>query len=395
MNIRILHVVGDSRFGGASLGIIRLARFWKSLHWEVEVLATDPEFCRIAQLEGVHVNGLDCIWREIRPWRDLQGLWKLFRYLRGSDYTIVHTHTTKAGFVGRIAAWMAGVPVILHTAHGFAFHEASARWKIQFYCLLERMASWDCQRVIMVSRFHEQWGRQLRIAASEKIIAIPNGIPETPRVDRITTETIRRRWGASAGQIVLFTPGRLAPEKGLEDVIDAVALLKPGFSGRLLLVIAGEGVLRPGLEQRVKERGLRPEVRFLGFQSNVPELLAASDIVVLPTWREGLSIALLEAMAQGCAIVTTTIGSNLEATGEGAGALLVPPMQPRELAAAIGRLAVDRVLCEALGASARKLYLRHYTHGRMLDGYHKLYVQLLKELQSARSVSPVLSSLDR
>ncbi|MCC6366066.1 MAG: glycosyltransferase family 4 protein [Bryobacterales bacterium] len=395
MRVRILHVVGDSKLGGASFGIIRLARFWQTLNWEVDVLATDPQFCSTAAAAGVPVIPVDVIWREIRPWADLKGLWKLYRFLRSHRYTVVHTHTTKAGFVGRIAARMANVPVVIHTVHGLAFHEGSPRVKILFYTALERIASWGCQKVIAVSHFHEHWGRRLGIAASEKIRAIPNGIPDSRGSCCEDRQRVRERWNVSEGQTVLLTPGRLAPEKGLEDLLNALAQLSPDLRQRLVLLIAGEGELRPKLEQMAEDAGLSKQVRFTGFQENIPELLAASEIVVLPTWREGLSIALLEAMCQGCAIITTAIGSNREATNEGEGALLVAPKQPAQLAAAITKLADDDALRGQLGMSARRIYEQRYTQERMLAGYHELYLESLKELSSAQTISPVLSSTNR
>lgn len=395
MEGRILHVVGDSKLGGASLGIIRLARFWQTLGWGVDVLATDPQFGRALAAAGIPVIPADVIWREIRPWADLKGLWKLYRVLRSHRYTVVHTHTTKAGFVGRIAAGLADVPLVIHTVHGLAFHESSPRMKILSYTILERVASWGCQHVITVSHFHEQWGRRLGIAARKKIRAIPNGIPDRRISVSRDRQKIRDRWNVREEQTVLLTPDRLAPEKGLEDLLEALGQLPPELRQRLVLLIVGEGELRPDLERMAQDAGLGEQVRFTGFQENIPELLAACDIVVFPTWREGLSIALLEAMCQGCAIITTAIGSNREATGDGEGALLVSPGQPVQLAAAITTLSNDEVLREQLGISARRIYEQRYTQERMLEGYHRLYAESLKELSNAQTLSPVLSSIDR
>jgi glycosyltransferase involved in cell wall biosynthesis len=387
--------VGDSKLGGASFGIIRLARFWQSLNWEVDILATDPQFCSAATSAGVPVIPVDVIWREIRPWADFKGLWKLYRFLRSHRYTVVHTHTTKAGFVGRIAAWMANIPVVIHTVHGLAFHESSPRAKILFYTVLERIASWGCHHVVAVSHFHEWWGKQLGIAASEKIRSIPNGIPDTKDSICHDRQKVRDRWNIREEQTLLLTPGRLAPEKGLEDLLEALGQVSPELRKRLVLVIAGEGELRPKLERMVEDAGLSQQVCFAGFQENIPELLAASDIVVFPTWREGLSIALLEAMCQGCAIITTDIGSNREATNEGECALLVPPKQPARLAAAITKLAEDEALRGRLGMPARRIYEQRYTLERMLAGYHRLYLESLKDLSSAQTISPLLSSTNR
>jgi glycosyltransferase involved in cell wall biosynthesis len=361
----------------------------------VEILSTDEELQRVAESEGVRVLPLDVIWREIRPWKDLMGLYRLYRHLRANRYTFVHTHTSKAGFIGRIAAELAGVPIVVHTAHGFAFHESSPRWKILFYTALERLASLGCRRVVAVSRFHEQWGKRLGIAAAEKIVAIPNGIPAPPPVSLEQALAIRRKWNIQTGEVVVMTPGRLAPEKGLEDMIDAVSALPQAMLERIRVVIAGEGVLRAALERRITSLGLKERIELIGFQQNVPALLAAADIVLLPTWREGLSIALLEAMSQGCAIITTSIGSNLEATEHGAAALVVPPKQPALLADAICELVNNPSRRESLRRRARGIYAEKYTQDRMLSGYHKLYTGLLKEIEGAQSVSPVLSSSHR
>ena len=395
MRIKILHVVGDSKFGGASYGILRLARHWKSQSWAVQILSTDADLQRLAESEGVEVLPIDVIWRATRPLKDLWGLWKLYRFLRVSEYTLVHTHTTKASFIGRLAATLAGVPVIIHTAHGFAFHEGSPWWKKLACTVLDRIASIGCKKVIAVSHFHRQWGTRLGIADSRKIIAIPNGIPDPAKCDASEIARVRSHWGVKPGQTVILTPGRLAPEKGLEDLIDAVAQLDPNVRSNLLVLIAGDGALYESLHARISRLKLNDHIRLLGFQNNVSSLLCAADLIVLPTWREGLSIALLEAMAQGCAIVTTTIGSNLEVTRNGEGASLVAPGATRQLAGEIARLAANQKVRQELGCRAREIYLSHYTLDRTLHEYHKLYKELFEEFDHAQSVSPLLSSTHR
>lgn len=396
--VRILHVVGDSKFGGASLGILRLAKFWKSLGWSVEILSTDEALSDHARREGVKLLPLDVIWREVKPWKDLCGLWRLFRHLRRNDYTLVHTHTTKAGFIGRIAAWAARVPIVVHTSHGFAFHEASSKSKIAFFSVMERIASWGCKRVVTVSHFHKTWGAALGIAPTKKLVAIPNGIPDAwtgVQRDAQAVEKARAGCGVSMDEFMIFTPGRLAPEKGLEDLIESTALVAARLPQRFKVVIAGEGALRHELELLIDKCGLAERVRLIGFREDIPKLLAAADLVVLPTWREGLSIALLEAMALGCPIITTRIGSNREACADGQSAHLVDPKQPAQLAQAICDLVNDAGRRKQFAHNARQAYLEHYTHDRMLSGYHNLYLELLKELEHAESVSPLLPSLHR
>src|SRR5690242_16183816 len=150
--IKLLHVVGDSCFGGASKVILRLAQMAKAEGWQVDILTTNPVFQQAAKSRGIGAIHLDVIRRPIRPAWDLAGLVRLSNFLRRESYAVVHTHTSKAGFVGRLAARLARVPVIVHTVHGFAFHEASPRPTRAFYTTLEHIASRWCDRIVAVNQ---------------------------------------------------------------------------------------------------------------------------------------------------------------------------------------------------------------------------------------------------
>src|ERR1700712_4948780 len=117
-SVTILHILGDSSYGGAAKSIVRLAQLSCSEGLKACILTSDPEFQNACLDAGIDYINLDCIWRTIRPFKDTVGLYRLWRFLRSQRATIVHTHTTKAGFVGRIAARLAGVPIIIHTVHG-------------------------------------------------------------------------------------------------------------------------------------------------------------------------------------------------------------------------------------------------------------------------------------
>src|SRR5262249_1021850 len=148
--VRLLHITGDSRFGGAGRIILRLGQVAQARGWQVDVLTTDPVFQSSIRKGGLGLVDFDVIRPEIRPPWGLSGLWGLCNYLRENPYTFVHTHTSKGGFIGRLAARLTNVPIIVHTAHGFAFHEQSPPLKLRFYTLLERMASRWCDRIVSV-----------------------------------------------------------------------------------------------------------------------------------------------------------------------------------------------------------------------------------------------------
>jgi glycosyltransferase involved in cell wall biosynthesis len=384
--IRLLHVVGDSRFGGAARIILRLGQITKAEGWHVDVLTTDPTFQQAARHHGLGLVNADVIRRDIRPFWDLAGLCRLRDLLKREPYQIVHTHTSKAGFVGRLAAWLAGVPVIVHTAHGFAFHERSSGSARFFYATLERIASRWCDQIVSVSEFHRHWALELGICKPFKILAIPNGIADVCR-PKIAPADLRHRLGVRDGSLFILSMARLAPDKGLEYLIEAATILQR-TERRFQVVIAGDGPVRARLQRMARDLGIAERVIFLGFREDVDDLLAACDLVVLPSLREGLSIALLEAMAAGKPIIATSIGSHLELASQAEMARLVPPADAHAICASILRFARDPLLMARLGTSARALFESRYTEDRMLNSYRQLYFDLLEVKCSLRLPRP-------
>jgi glycosyltransferase involved in cell wall biosynthesis len=375
--LKLLHVIGDSRFGGAGRIILGLAQAAQAEGWQVDILTTDPVFQRAVRQHGLGLVNLDVIRREIHPLWDLGGLTRLTNFLLRERYTIVHTHTSKGGFVGRLAARLSGVPVIVHTVHGFAFHECSPRWARLGYSSLERIASRWCDRIVSVSEFHRRWAVELGICHPSKILAIPNGIVPLPKPE-ITRAELRRQLRVRDRDMLILSMARLAPDKGLEFLIEAAKILlrvERGFQ----IVIAGDGPVRTRLEEQARDLGVSDWVTFLGYREDVSDLLAASDLIVLPSLREGLSIALLEGMAAGKPIIATSIGSHRELASQAEIARIVPPADASALCNAILQLTTDPALMARLGTNARALFESHYTEDRMLNTYKQLYFDLLEE----------------
>ncbi|HVW11020.1 MAG TPA: sugar transferase [Bryobacteraceae bacterium] len=377
--MKLLHVVGDSKFGGGSVIILDLACMARDLGWEVDVLTTDPALIRVLEENGIGVVYLEAIWRDIRPARDLRGLWLLYRFLRRNPYTLVHTHTSKGGFIGRLAARMAGVPAIVHTVHGFAFHEQSKPSAMRVYAALERRAAKWCHRIVTVSEFHRRWGLSLGIGDENKVVAISNGIaPERIAVSK-GREATRAEHGLAPEDFLIVSIGRLADGKGLDDLLAAVATVRRQLTRPVKLWLPGTGPIQSALEQQAAHLGLQDVVHFLGFRKDVGDLLAAADLVALPSLREGLSIALLEAMAMEKPIVATSIGSNREVTRDGECAHLIAPRDRAALSVAIMKLANEPEYARKLSSCAVSTFRANYTSRVMLDRYSAEYDKILEE----------------
>ena len=385
---KLLHIKGSSPFGGDCVLMLELGRAAQERGFEVDVLAFDPYFQASIRSAGLGLVDLDVIRREIRPFWDARGLMHLKRFLSRSGYTIVHTHTTKPGVVGTLAARLANVPSVMHTVHLFPFHEETGRATTTAYVTVERLAARWCDRLVTVGDFQREWALDKGIGTPEQVVSIPNGVPDGRITAPRARTDVRAELGIGDAFMVLST-GRLAHQKGLEHLIRAAALVRSELSP-LSVVLAGDGPMRGELERLVSGLGLDDVVQILGFRANIGELLAASDLVVLPSLWEGLSISLLEAMAAEKPVVTTSIASNREVTNDGEAALLVPPKHPASLAAAIRTLAVDETRRMQLARRGKEIQRERYTMQRMIDAYMSEYDGLLQSADSG-SVSDRLA----
>ncbi|MDJ0924666.1 MAG: glycosyltransferase family 4 protein [Acidimicrobiia bacterium] len=374
---KLLHVVGDSKYGGGSLIVLELAKAAVANGFDVSVLATDAEFVRRLEQAGIRAVESDCVRREIRPLWDLRGLRRLRRLIEDGGYSIVQTHTSKGGVIGRLAAWKADVPVVIHTVHGFAVHDRSSSNAIRATAAIEKWAGRKCHRIVTVSESHCRWAIELGIAPPDKLVAIPNGIDASRVIPSRPRSEVRAEFGVGADEVILLSTGRLAKQKGLEDLLRAVPLLRNQHSVPAHVILAGDGPSRADLESLVSSQGLGRHVSFLGFRTDLGDLLAAADLFVAPSIYEGLSISLLEAMAAAKPIVTTDIPSNLEVTDHGRVARLVSPADPIDLAVAIAELATDHATAQQMGAAARSRLEAHYTRDVMTSAYIELYRALL------------------
>lgn len=223
---------------------------------------------------------------------------------------------------------------------------------------------------------------QLKIATPSKLVAIPNGLDPLRVEPSQPVDAIRRALQIRPDAPVILSTGRLATQKGFEYLIEAVNHLKRQHSQPFQVIIAGEGPLKDSLQKQIHRLGLDAYVRLIGFYKAIGDLYAIADLVVLPSLWEGLSIALLEAMASGKPIITTTIGSNLEATDQGRAALLVPPKDAPALARAILQLLSDPDQSARYAHLAYNHFVQHYTETRMLEQYHQLYREVLDAARS-------------
>lgn len=361
--MKVLQVLSGNAWGGGSVVVLAITRALIARGDEVWVFTFEQETGRRFAAAGAKIIRPPFWFDSIHP-LDSVNLFSLWRLCRREKFDLVATHTSKGGFLGRLAARWAGVPHIVHHAHGFAFNKVLPPRTKRFYIALERFAARASDLIISVNDEHRSTAIELGIEAPERIRTIHNGIDVGAfTVSDRTAE--RRRLGFDDSTLLIGAVGRLAPQKGYIYLIQAFQLLAERFPSARL-VVAGIGPLASELEGAARRLGVAGRVDFLGFRRDVAGLLAAFDVYTQPSLWEGHSISLIEALAAGRPIVATDIDGNREVVDHGETGLLVPPEDPKALADAIENLLTNPGLARQLAANARRAAIERFSQENMV-----------------------------
>ncbi len=329
---------------------------------------------------------LDHLAPELRPWPDAVTLWQLVRLMRRHRPDIVHTHTAKAGLVGRLAARVAlgPRPIVVHTYHGHVLEGYFGRGRTQLYRTLERAMARLSDTLVGVSEATVADLVRLRVAPAGKFRVVPLGL-ELDRLTQLTPDlrtAERARLGVRDDDIVAVFMGRLVPIKRVDVLLDAVATAR-AQGAPVVLVVVGGGECEAALRAHAAAAQIDDAVRFVGYRADVEPLLAASDIAVLSSANEGTPVALIEAGAAGLPLVATDVGGVRDVVAEGTGTL-VAAGDAAGLGAAIAALAGDAERRGACGAAAQRHVLARYRAARLVHDVDELYCELVDARRSAR-----------
>jgi len=314
----------------------------------------------------------------LHPVRDALAVFDLAVFMKKNPYHVVHTHNSKAGFVGRLAAKLAGVPVIVHTVHGFAFHDEEPPWRQWLFRKAERLASHWCDRMIFISQPLMEWALKARIAEKKKMLKIYSGI-ELDRFKPATeeeTKRLREKWGLGERDAVVGIVSKLWEGKGHELLIEAFRKIRQK-KREAKLVMVGEGYLLNSLRAFADKLELNDAVIFAGFQQEVAQIIAAFDVAVLPSLFEGMGRVLLEAMAMEKPVVASRVGGIPDLVEHGVNGYLVSPGNVREIEHALFTILDDPVLAKRMGKEGREKITSRFSAATMVDSIERIYRELL------------------
>ncbi|MEW5957101.1 MAG: glycosyltransferase family 4 protein [Chloroflexota bacterium] len=377
--LKVIRVIARLNIGGPAIQTVLLTRNLDPRRFQT-LLVTGTEsqgegsMRDWAAIQGVTPLLIPELGRELNPISDLKVLLQLYHLFRQEKPDIVHTHTAKAGFVGRLAAWLAGVPAVVHTFHGHVFHSYFGPFKTRLFIFIERVLALATDRIITISPRQRQEIIGFRIASPQKIVIIPLGFDLEPF---LTCDHLRGRLRAefafSEETKLVGIVARLTHIKNHKLFITAAALVNKNHADVHFLII-GDGELRAELEQQVADLVLTQFVHFLGWRWDLPAVYADLDLVVLTSRNEGTPVTLIEAQAAGCPVVATAVGGVADVVSDGQTGYLVPPGEAEALAQAILRvLAGDS---RTMGQAGRQAVTEKFAARRLIGDIEQLYESL-------------------
>jgi glycosyltransferase involved in cell wall biosynthesis len=360
----VLHLIETSGPGGAEKLLLSLvAHLDASRYWSVACLLKRGWLSDQLAAQGVETiivpqNGrLDTRW-----------LRRVIEVIRRYGVNVLHAHEFAMNTYGSLVATITGVPIVT-TIHGKNYYADKWRRRLA-YRLVSRLSYMVAVSADIKRHLAEKVG-----VREDRVITIPNGIDLSAYdSQRSHREEVRRTLGVDNGTLLLGAIGNLYPVKGHTYLLRAVALLHGGGLP-VKLVIAGRGALLDDLRAETTRLGIARDVAFLGFREDVPALLPALDVFVLPSLSEGLPLSALEAMATGMPVVATRVGGAPEVVAHGESGLLVPPADPTALAEAVRVVLCDREVARRFAETGRRIVETRFSLARMLGQYEALYTR--------------------
>ena len=333
----------------------------------------------IKRLESEDIDFIQCpaLVRKINIIKDFKAFFDIWKLIKKNKPLIVHTHSSKAGLLGRLAAKFAGIPIIVHTPHGHVFFGYFGPLKTKIFIILEKLASRITDKIVALTNREKEDHLRLRIANDDKFIIIHSGIDlkKFKELSFNEKQNLKRDLGIPENILIIGTAGRLEPVKGPEFLIEAAKYIISKYPNTHFL-FSGDGHLKQNLEERASELGIEKNIIFLNWRDDVAKIISIYDVFVLPSLNEGMGRVLVEAMALGKPIVASNIGGIPDLVSHGKNGFLVPPKDPRELANCIQILIEDEEKRAKMGKAGKEI-VENFTKEKMVEKIAELYKELM------------------
>ena len=383
--IKIVRIIARLNVGGPAIHTILLTSELNDDRFESVLIsgsvdAGEREMDYLAEEKGVKPVIIPELARKVNLRKDLTAFFKILRMIRREKPDIVHTHTAKAGALGRTAAVLAGVPVRIHTFHGHIFENYFSSYSAAVFIFIERFLAFFSENIVVVSEAQkEEIVKKYKIAGEKKVKVVPLGL-ELEGLSAIGSRRGKTRDELGIGNdcILIGIIGRLVPVKNHRMFLDACKKLFDLAGGLdIKCIVIGDGEEREGLERYAKELGIREKVIFSGWKKEMADVYADLDIVALTSLNEGTPVALIEALASGRPVVSTDVGGVKDVVEDGINGYLVASGDAAGFAKRCYELAKDPEKRRSLGGNGRRKVLKKYSKERLVTDMRGLYEEAL------------------
>jgi glycosyltransferase involved in cell wall biosynthesis len=353
VRIKVAHVVTRLDFGGAQQNTLATVRGLDPARFDALLICGEGGYldAEVKADRAVRTRFLDSLVREVSPARDFLAFLELWSVFQAERPDVVHTHSSKAGILGRLAAALAGVPVVIHTYHGFGFHDRQSAPLKALYVALERLCARFTTRLVFVSRANAAYAERHGLGRAEGATVIRSGVRLADFPAEVDAAKLKMSAGIGMHKKVVVCVGNLKPQKNAADFVAAAAKAAAAVP-EARFVYLGDGPQRRALEAKAFALGLEGKLLFLGWRRDGAQWLAASDVFALTSLWEGLPRALVEALRTGLPSVCYATDGVVDVLRDGENGYLIPPGDVDAFAGRLVQLLTDDALRRRLGAAA-------------------------------------------
>ncbi|MBI4064480.1 MAG: glycosyltransferase family 4 protein [Elusimicrobia bacterium] len=379
MKIRVVHLITKLEFGGAQQNTLYTVGHLDPERFEVHLACGPGAYLDSQVMElprHVQTQWLRFLKREVRPWWDFLGFIELYFYLKRIKPDVIHTHSSKAGILGRWAAWLAGVPVIIHCVHGFGFHDFQNPAVRGALAWIERITARITTQLVYVSQTNLQYGAKWRIAAEKPAMVIRSGV-DLAALDKLgENEWLqkRRELGIAPTEMVIATVGNLKPQKNPGHFIRLAQICwEQKIQARFLFVGGWEG--DKAREQQILKNA-PPNLKYLGWRQDAAKIIKAGNLFVLTSLWEGLPRSAVEALRLGVPVVAYASDGLNEIIEDGKNGFLAPQGNFEALSQQVLRLLKSPAMRDSMTLAARRSIGPEFDINNMVRRQEELYRQL-------------------
>ena len=375
--IKLLHVITHLPIGGAQDNTLYTVELLNKDKYDISLSCNlnGELVSRAKKVKHLKLYDVPNLRREVSIINDIRAFLYLYKLIKKENFTIIHTHSSKAGFLGRVAAMLNKTPIVIHTIHGFAFHDYMNSFKKNIFIYLEKLSAKWTHGLVTVSNLNKKKVVDLGIAPIEKLKNIYSGIDLTLFINE-KNDQFRKELNLDSNHLLLGSVGRLSNQKDPITMIEAFCIVIKRFPNAHLTLV-GEGELRDEILIKIDQLQLNGRVHLTGNKNDPWKIYHSLDLFIMSSIYEGLGRSITEALSCGVPVVCTSVEGVPEIVRDNETGILVPPKDPDALATGIIKSLNDMDNARKMAEEGRKFVNENFDVKKMVDDIDTLYDTLL------------------